>query len=238
MRRIKLVTQRAGRRAAGRKAAGVTEESPGKTRGRTGGQPALTLPKTYIEKNIGFQNGTFESSLLPPPPPSSLKDRSVSQQRSSIPARRETVQPNTSDKQFSEEVLKQVLADARRALTRGHFSAQATSLELVRCIEHQPETDRLYGSQLWFFDATAADENNKRKKVFGVIEYSIQYGMYELVEDGVFESIEQRYRYRSGYRGILPQPRWRDPAHKWLLAAVLAVSAATLAYYTLRLLAR
>lgn len=151
--------------------------------------------------------------------------------------RRDTMQPNTSDKQFSEDVLRQVLVDARRALIRGHFKDRS-SIELVRCIDYQPETDRLYGSQLWFFDASAIDENNKQQKVFGVIEYSLQYGMYELIEDGVFESIEQRSRFRSGYRGILPQPRWRDPAHRWLLAAVLAISAATLAYYALRVLAR
>lgn len=147
-------------------------------------------------------------------------------------------QPNTSDKQqFSEEVLRQVLADARRALVRGRYSLQRSRFEHFRCIDYTAETENAFGRQLWFFDGIGVDELDRRPRIYGALEYSIQYGLHELVEDGIFEVSGQRERFRMGYCGHRFGPTWRHPAHRLLLAGLLGTSAAALAYLLLRVLA-
>lgn len=146
------------------------------------------------------------------------------------------MQPNTSDKQFSEEVLRQVLSDARRALVRGRYCLERSKFDHFRCVDDQPETDSRYGRQLWFFDGLGVDELDRRTRIYGAVEYSIQYGLYELVEDGVFEADEQRDRFRNVYVGSFLRPSWREPATRLLIAALIATTAATIAYLMLRLL--
>lgn len=143
------------------------------------------------------------------------------------------MQPNTSDKQFSEQTVRQVAADARRALVRGRYSPESSQIERLRCVDDQPETEREFGHQLWFFDGFGVDELNRRVRIFGAIEYSLQFGLHELVEDGVFSDDGQRNRFRHVYRGHAPQPTWRHAAHGWLAAGMAVVTAIFLAYLAL-----
>ena len=96
-----------------------------------------------------------------------------------------------------------------------------------------PRRERAFGHQLWFFDGFGVDEANRRVRIFGAIEYSLQFGLHELVEDGIFEAGEQRDRFRHVYRGHAPQPTWRHVAHGWLVAGMAAVTALFLAYLAL-----
>lgn len=140
------------------------------------------------------------------------------------------MQPNTSDKHFSEQTVRQVAADAQRALVRGRYAPENSQIEQLRCVDDQPETEREFGHQLWFFDGFGVDETNRRVRIFGAIEYSLQFGLHELVEDGVFEADDQRNRFRHIYRGHAPRPTWRPLTHGWLAAAMAAVTAIFLAY--------
>ena len=143
------------------------------------------------------------------------------------------MQSNTSDKQFSEQTVRQVAADARRALVRGRYCIERSQIEQLRCVDDQAETERAFGHQLWYFDGFGVNESNRRVRVFGAIEYSLQFGLHELVEDGVFDAEDQRDRFRHVYRGHTPQPSWRQTPHRWLMAAMAAVTTIFLAYLAL-----
>ncbi len=145
------------------------------------------------------------------------------------------MQPNTSDKQFSEQTLRQVAADSHRALIRGRYCLERSRIDRFRCVDDQPESHSSYGRQLWYFDGQGVNELDRRNAIYGAVEYSIQYGLHELVEDGVFEAPEQRDRFRHVYGGQRLRPSWREPAQRFLIAALVAATVATIAYLLLRL---
>lgn len=148
------------------------------------------------------------------------------------------MQPNTSDTQFSEETLRQIAADAQRALLRARYCLERSRISRFHCVDHQPETDSRYGRQLWYFEGSAVDELDRRCRIFGAVEYSIQYGLHELVEDGVFEASEQRDRFRHAYVGQRPAISWRNPANRLLIGILLAMTAFTVLSVTVGLLMR
>ncbi|MFG0290926.1 MAG: hypothetical protein ACF8CQ_22340 [Rhodopirellula sp. JB044] len=137
-------------------------------------------------------------------------------------------------RQFSERVLRQVRMDSGRALVRARFCLESSEIINLRCVDDRCETDRQFGNQLWYFEGIGVDEARNRQNIHGVVEYSVQYGLQELVEDGVFDTAAERERFRSLYNREVNVPSWRQPAHRLLLAGVIAVTAAMLLFLMLR----
>jgi hypothetical protein len=144
------------------------------------------------------------------------------------------MQPNTSDNQFSEQTLRQIAADARRALLRGRYCIERSQVERFRCVEDQPETDHAFGRQLWYFEGVGVDELDRRVRVYGAVEYALQFGLHELVEDGVFDAAEQRDRFRHIYQGSRVSLSWGTPIRLLALASLLGIAASLAAYMMLR----
>ncbi len=64
-----------------------------------------------------------------------------------------------------------------------------------------------------------------------MLEYSIQYGLHVLSDDGVFDSLAQRERFHSVYRrGHLSPSLWH-PGHRWLALGVFLVAVLVLAKF-------
>ena len=132
--------------------------------------------------------------------------------------------------QFSEQTIRQAQADCRRAMIRGRFCPDRIEVLQLRCVDERLETESHFGSQLWYFEGEGVDEREKRRLVFGVIEYSTQFGLNELLDDGVFDSEHQRERVRYRYEGEVIRPSWRQPAHRWLAIGVIAVATIWMLY--------
>ncbi|WP_231612053.1 hypothetical protein [Novipirellula galeiformis] len=98
------------------------------------------------------------------------------------------------------------------------------------------ESEQAFGNQLWYFESIGIDDDRLRHNVFGVVEYSVQFGLHELVDDGVFESEPQRERFRHLYEREVHPPSWRQPAHRWLAIGLVAVTLIWLSYLLLRIL--
>lgn len=143
--------------------------------------------------------------------------------------------PNTSDTKFSEQTLRQVAADARRSLLRARYCIDRSTIERFSCVDDQTETASEFGRQLWFFEGSGVDELDRRSRIYGAIEYSLQYGLHEMVEDGVFEVAEQRSRFHHVYNGHRQRSTWRHPGHRWLLVGVLATTILFTLYAVVRL---
>lgn len=137
-------------------------------------------------------------------------------------------------RQFSERVLRQVRLDSGRALMRKRFCSENSEVINLRCVDDRCETDRQFGNQLWYFEGIGVDELQNRQNIFGVVEYSLQYGLQEFVEDGVFDTANERERFRSIYNREVNTPSWRQPAHRLLLAGVIAMTALMLFYLLVR----
>ena len=135
---------------------------------------------------------------------------------------------DTRTRRFSEHTIRQVRHDCKRAMIRARFCRDRSEIVQLRCIDDRLESDQTFGNQLWYFEGLGVDEHDHRHNVFGVVEYSIQFGLHELVEDGVFDSEYQRERFRHLYEREVLRPTWRHPAHKWLAAGCVAVAVAFL----------
>lgn len=140
----------------------------------------------------------------------------------------------TTTQKFSKRVLRQVRLDSGRALSRAQLCPESSEIINLRCVDDRAESDRQFGNQLWYFEGIGVDENGHRRNIHGVVEYSVQYGLQELVEDGIFDTQDERERFRSLYNREVHAPSWRQPAHRLLLAGVIAVTAAMLLFLMLR----
>ncbi len=143
----------------------------------------------------------------------------------------------TRTRRFSERVLRQVRLDCSRSLVRGRYCPQRSEIIQLRCMDDRPEMEQSFGNQLWYFEGVGVDTSERRVSVYGVIEYSIQFGLHELVEDGVFESAGERERFRHEYESDMRRPSWRQPAHRWLAAGLVAVTAMFLTFLLMKTLA-
>jgi len=137
-------------------------------------------------------------------------------------------------RQFPERTLQQVRLDCGRAMQRARFCSESSMIHAVRCVDHRDEGERHFGNQLWYFEGIGVDEGRHRQNVFGVVEYSLQFGLQELVEDGVFDSPHERERFRSLYNREVQAPSWRQPAHRWLLLGACSIATLTLLAFLLR----
>lgn len=131
---------------------------------------------------------------------------------------------------FSETTIRQVRLDCNRAVVRARFCPRRSEIMQLRCIDNRAESEVQFGNQLWYFEGIGVDGLDRRHAVFGVVEYSTQYGLNELVEDGVFTTEKQRQRFRSLYEREILRPDWRQPRHRYLAAGVIAASAFWLCY--------
>lgn len=141
---------------------------------------------------------------------------------------------HTPSKCFSEATIRQVQLDCNRAMLSSGFCPERSEIMQLRCIDHRLETESDFGGQLWYFEGIGVDEVERRHTVHGVIEYSTQYGLNELVADGVFMTEHQRERFRNLYEDAGQRPEWQQPAHRLLAAGVVAVSAIWLTYILVR----
>lgn len=136
----------------------------------------------------------------------------------------------TGTQLFTERTIRQVRLDCGRAIARAQLCPERSAISRVQCVDHHAELDDSFGHQLWYFEGLGVDEHDRRHNIFGVIEYSVQFGLHELVEDGVFESEQQRERFRNEYEHEARRPTWNHPAHRWLAFGTAAIALACLAY--------
>ncbi len=128
---------------------------------------------------------------------------------------------------FPERVMKQIRLDSHRAMVRARFCPDRCEVLQLQCLDHRRESEVDFGSQLWFFDAVGVDEFERRLPLFGIVHYSIQFGLNEVIEDGVFESSAERERFYRIYRGEQLSPTWSQPAHRWLMLGFMLTTIAT-----------
>jgi hypothetical protein len=129
--------------------------------------------------------------------------------------------------QIPEKIMRQIRTDSQNSILRARLCPARSEILQLRCVDFRRETDSQFGAQLWYFEGFGVDETNRKSPIFGALEYSIQFGLHELVDDGVFDSLAQRDRFHSVYRrGHVRTSMWH-PAHRWLIVGMLLVTLAT-----------
>ena len=140
------------------------------------------------------------------------------------------VSAETRSQRFSERTIRQVNLDCRRAMVRGRFCPDRSEVVQQRCVVDRSENEDDFGSQLWYFDGWGVDNYDRRHAVYGVVEYSIQFGLNELIENAVFETDQQRERFRQVYDQEKLKATWRHLFHGWLALGVVVMAVISLVY--------
>ncbi len=143
------------------------------------------------------------------------------------------MQPELSQHEFPERTVRQVAADARRALIRSGWCPERSRIDRLRCADDIAEHETAYGRQLWLFEAQAVDAYQERSPciVYGVVEYSVQYGYLEPIEDGVFDHEGQRQRFVAVYQGLVMRPSLRWELLRWFTVGLFLTCLAAFAIY-------
>lgn len=137
--------------------------------------------------------------------------------------------PEASFYQFSKEVWQTVNDQAMDALLRKEFSCDKTSVESIRCVHLEEEGDREFGRQIWFFEATALDPVARKHRLYGALDFSVEYGLLEPTRAMLMNEPLHRQRFLQSVTRPKDTKVWGNPSTKvWVrltLASVIILSA-------------
>ncbi len=136
--------------------------------------------------------------------------------------------PDASYFQFSKEVWQAVNYQARHTLTRKEFCPEQSRIESVRCVYLDEETEYHFGRQVWFFEASGVDPIGRKHRIYGALEFVVQYGLLEPARAALMEDPQHRQRFLQAIVKPVTQEVWAHPSTKlWVrltLASVIILS--------------
>lgn len=100
--------------------------------------------------------------------------------------------PETDKIQFSRQIWQAASEHAHRCLARRDFCPEQSRIENLRCVHLVDEADNSYGKQIWCFEAIGIDPIGRRHVLYGVLEFSIQYGLLEASQTAMFDDVDHR----------------------------------------------
>lgn len=137
--------------------------------------------------------------------------------------------PDASFYQFSKEVWQLVNDQARESLVRKEFSLDDARVESVRCVHLEEEREAEYGRQVWFFEATAADPIGRQHRLYGALDFSVQYGLLAPMRAMLMDEPHHRQRFLQSIVHPSETHVWVNTSTKiWVrltLASVILLSA-------------
>ena len=136
--------------------------------------------------------------------------------------------PETSFHQFSREVWRAVNEQARFALLRKEFCPEESRIESLRCVYLDEETDVEFGRQIWFFEAAGVDPVGRRHRLYGALDFSVQYSLLEPTRAMLTDEPHHRQRLLQSMTRAVDSRIWGNPSTRvWVrltLASVIILS--------------
>lgn len=136
--------------------------------------------------------------------------------------------PETTPNQFSKEVWQTVNDQAMSALLRKEYCAEESRIEAIRCVHLDEEIEADYGRQIWFFEAAGVDPIGRRHRLYGALDFSVQYGLLEPSRAMLMNEPNHRQRFLQSVVRPTESKVWAAPSTKvWVrltLASVIILS--------------
>lgn len=130
--------------------------------------------------------------------------------------------PDASFYQFSKEIWEAVNSQARSTLSRKEFCTEQSRIESVRCVHLDEETEYQYGRQIWFFEASAVDPIGRRLRLYGALEFSVQYGLLEPARAALMEDAQHRQRFLHSLVRPYQSEAWKHASTRLWVRLTLA----------------
>jgi hypothetical protein len=135
---------------------------------------------------------------------------------------------DTTFYQFSKEVWQAVTDQARNALLRREFCPDESRIESLRCVYLDEESDEVFGRQVWFFEAMGIDPVGRKHRLYGSLDFSVQFGLLEPSRAVLADEPRHRQRLLQAIANPMEQQIWASPSTKvWVrltLASVIILS--------------
>lgn len=134
------------------------------------------------------------------------------------------MKPETSFYQFSQEVWQAVNEQAMHALVRKDYSPDDSEVESVRCVHLEEEGEVEFGRQIWFFEAAGIDPIGRKHRLYGALDFSVQYGLLEPSRAMLLDDAQHRQRFLHSVAHPDESVVWASPSTKiWVRLAVASV---------------
>ncbi|MCA9130149.1 MAG: hypothetical protein KDB22_23840 [Planctomycetales bacterium] len=123
--------------------------------------------------------------------------------------------------QFSKEVWQAVQDQAIETLGRREFCLETSRVNAMRCVHLVEEAECEFGRQVWFFEAVAVDPIGNGHRLYGALDFSVQFGLLEPMRTMLMDQPHHRQRYLQSVCGQSDNQVWRHPSTKiWVLLTV------------------
>jgi hypothetical protein len=136
--------------------------------------------------------------------------------------------PEADPAHLSRQVWQAVSDHAIRAVASRDFCPEQSRVENLRPVVCIDEDDLMYGRQIWCFEAMGITASGRRRVLYGLLEFSIQYGLLELSHSLLLEDASERERCVAQWTS----PERREPSSListqfWVWAAWASVAILT-----------
>lgn len=129
---------------------------------------------------------------------------------------------------FSQEVWETVHDHASRSLARREFCPDGSTIESIRCVHFAEESDSAYGRQVWFFEAAGVDPVGRKHRLYGALDFAVEYGLLEPARAMLMDEPQHRQRFLESITRPVRSQVWAHPSTKiWVrltLASVFILS--------------
>jgi hypothetical protein len=102
------------------------------------------------------------------------------------------VRPQVDPIQFSKKTWQTVTGHALKELAFRESQDNNSRIENLRPFFFEEETEVNYGRQVWCFESMTRQNSRDRKIEYGVMEFSIEYGLIELIQCRWFPEEQHR----------------------------------------------
>ncbi|MFN3190327.1 MAG: hypothetical protein ACE361_07355 [Aureliella sp.] len=130
--------------------------------------------------------------------------------------------------QFSKEIWQAVNDQAMSALIRKEYSPEDSKIDSIRCVHLDEELDDQFGRQIWFFEAAGVDPVGRQHRLYGALDFSVQYGLLEPTRAMLMSEPHHRQRFLQSVARPKDSQVWSAPSTKvWVrltLASVIILS--------------
>lgn len=134
------------------------------------------------------------------------------------------MRPPVEHIQFPRKTWQTVTEHALRELTFRESFDQSSRIENLRPYYFEDETENAFGRQIWCFEAMGLQAGTGRKLEFGVLEFSIEYGLIELSQCRWFQNDHQLEQWISQRLDPHTEPASCCATTKlWVYLAILGI---------------
>lgn len=137
--------------------------------------------------------------------------------------------PDADYYQFSKEIWQTVQEHASTSLVRREYCPEESRIDSIRCVHLDEESEGSYGRQVWFFEAAGVDPIGRRHRLYGALDFAVEYGLLEPSRAMLLDEPQHRQRFLESITRPVRSQVWANPSTKiWVrltLASVFILSA-------------